>query len=155
MSSGICLSLRNQKEKLDPKLQEICHKGYCEAHKELARDELDVPSLPNIARGHYRTLLDHKRWPAMKDSKDSKALKRGYRSVNMTATGDLSNSAELKNCVYQLVQAAQNGTSQATPAIEFERKDTGIRNALPGRAKMPIPERIVREYCNLPDQCFA
>ena len=69
--------LRNEKLKLTAKLEDIRHKGYYEAHDELVKAELDVPSLLNVAQDHYRTLRDHKRWPATRDSKDWKGLNRG------------------------------------------------------------------------------
>ena len=90
------------------KLKDIRHKGYYEAHGELVKAELDVPSLLNVAQDHYRTLRDHKQWPATRDSKDLKGLNRGYGSVNMTVKGDLNNPTDVPNHVYQLVRAAQN-----------------------------------------------
>ena len=42
----------------------------------------------------------------MKDSKDTNALNRGYRSVIVPLDPDFDASAQLKNHVYQLVQGA-------------------------------------------------
>ena len=40
--------LRNKKDRLSLKLQEIRHKRYYEAHNKLVKDELDVPALLNV-----------------------------------------------------------------------------------------------------------
>ena len=100
--------LGKEKLRLTNKLKDIRHKGYYEAHDELVKAELDVPSLLNVAQDHYHTLRDHKRWPATRDLKDSKGINRGYGSVNMTVKGDSTNPTDLPNHVYQLVRAAQN-----------------------------------------------
>ena len=48
--------LRNEKLRLTQKTQDVCHKGYYEAHDELVKAELDVPSLLKVAQDHYQTL---------------------------------------------------------------------------------------------------
>ena len=68
-------------------------------------------------------------------------MNHGDLSVNLAINGNYKEDAQLKNHVYQLVQAAQNwNKSKDACKGAVARRDTGLRNALPGRPKINIPK---------------
>ena len=65
---------RSLKETLDEKLLEICHISYRDAHKEMSKEGLDVPTVLKKAKKHYREMEDDNQWPTADHALDSKAM---------------------------------------------------------------------------------
>ena len=78
---------------LESHLLKIRNFTYRDAHKHMAKQGLDVPTILKDAKAQYRRMFDAGKWPAASHAKDSKAMSKNYGTVNMMNQSDLQKVA--------------------------------------------------------------
>ena len=76
--------LRNLRKELDKKLLETRYDDYDATHKAMVADGLHLPGILRKCKSEYRRVVADGNWPAANHAKDSKALPKGFGSVNYT-----------------------------------------------------------------------
>ena len=117
-------TFRATMEKLETHLLKVRHSSYKDAHKDMVKEGLDVPSILKKARSQYRKMHDAGKWPAASHAKDSKAMNRNYGSVNM------ANQDTLQKMANALVKQLQQGDNK-----KFKNNGKGPRKGKPHNSR--------------------